>query len=155
MQGTEERLAYWPNGNVQSRMEARRNLQGEVIRDGRAVLFREDGALSARGQFVDDLEQGRWTWYDPEGRPRAYCDYVDGVGEYKDVFPDGRTLREGQVVGLRRVGHWREYYPSGRLKLEGGYVDDQQHGEWTAYTDEDPPRVNRARFDHGQLVERD
>ena len=155
VQDSETRQSFWPNGRVRSQIEAHRDLQGKLVREGRAELYHEDGSPSARGAFEDDRESGRWTWYDPSGRVTAICDYVDGEGHYRDLFPDGRTLREGQLVGQARNGHWREYYPSGRVKLEGGYLDDVQHGVWTAYTDEDPPRQQTVRFEHGEIVERD
>jgi antitoxin component YwqK of YwqJK toxin-antitoxin module len=153
VQDTEVRLSHWPNGRVRSQIEARRNLQGQIVREGRAEVFHEDGSISARGRFGDDLEQGRWMWYTPGGALTAVCDYEDGVGDYRDLLPDGRVLRRGTLNGDRRVGVWREYYPSGRIKLEGTYVDDQQHGEWRAYTDEDPPRGQRVRFERGVIVE--
>lgn len=154
VQGTEVRQSHWPNGKVRSQIEARRNLQGRMIRDGRAELFHEDGSVSARGNFGNDHEQGRWTWYTPDGRLTAVAEYVDGAGAYRDMLPDGRTLREGTLVGQAREGHWREYYPSGRVKLEGNYLNDVQHGRWNAYSDEDPPIRQTVRFEHGEIVER-
>lgn len=153
-QGTEVRQSHWPNGKVRSQIEAKRNLQGRMIREGRAELYHEDGSISARGNFADDAEQGRWTWFTPDGRMTAVADYVDGVGRYRDVLPDGRTLREGTLIGQAREGHWVEYYPSGRKKLEGGYLDDVQHGRWTAYSDADPPQTQSVDFEHGEIVER-
>ena len=94
-------------------------------------------------------------WFEPDGAIKAVCDYIDGVGQYRDVTPDGRVVREGKMVGTAREGHWKEYYPSGRLKLEGGYLDDRQHGRWTAYSDEDPPRSQTVLFEHGEIVERE
>ena len=132
VQGTEVRQSHWPNGNVRSQIEARRDLQGRMIRDGRAELYHEDGTPSARGNFEDDHEQGRWTWFSPEGRVVAICDYDDGVGLYRDLLPDGRVLREGTMVGI---------------------IEVLKHLLDTAYTDEDPPRSQSVRFEHGEIVE--
>ena len=155
VQDGETRLSQWPNGQVRSQIEARRNLQGRMEREGRAEVFHEDGTISARGEFGGDLEQGRWNWYSPDGTLSAICDYEDGVGCYRDVRPDGSVLREGTMRGNEREGLWREFYPSGRTKLAGRYLDNLQHGEWTAYTDEDPPRSQRVRFERGVMMEQD
>ena len=149
----EVRISHWPNGNRRSQIEARRTLQGDMVREGRVQLFAEDGSLAADGMFRDDLEHGRWVWYTPEGVLKGVCNYVAGKGPYRDLRPDGGILREGTLRGDVREGMWREYYPDGRVKLEGPYVDDQQHGSWTAYTDEDPPRSRTVRFERGVIVE--
>lgn len=153
VQEPELRASHWPNGNPRSKMEARVDLRGETIRDGRVQLFHEDGSLATEGRFEDDLEQGRWLWFTPEGVLQATCDYDRGVGHYRDLRPDGSVVREGTLVGDQREGLWREYYPSGRVKLEGRYLDGEQHGVWTAWSDEDPPRSRSVRFEHGEIVE--
>ena len=151
-QGTELRASYWPNGRPRSQIEAHRDLQGELIRDGRVQIFHEDGSLSAQGSFRDDLETGRWVWYTPEGVVTGICEYSAGVGHYRELTPDGRVLREGSLHGDDREGRWREYYPSGRVKLEGDYVNNRPHGDWTAWSDEDPPRSRTVRFEHGEIA---
>jgi antitoxin component YwqK of YwqJK toxin-antitoxin module len=155
VQDSQYRASHWPNGNPRSTMEARINLRGETIRDGRFQLFHENGALATEGRYKDDLEDGRWLRYTADGVLRAICDYEAGVGHFRALRPDGSVLREGKVVGETREGVWREYYPSGRLRLEGPYLDGEQHGVWTAYTDEDPPRSRTERFEHGEMVESD
>lgn len=152
VQGSELRATYYTNGNPESRMEAHRNLQGELIRDGRVQLYHEDGSLKASGRYRDDVEDGRWEWYSPEGQLNAICEYTAGLGQYRDLAPDGRVAREGNVEGAGRVGVWREYWPSGRIRLEGSYLDNVQHGTWTAFSDEEPPRTEQLTFDHGQIV---
>ena len=154
VQDAEVRLTHWPNGQLRSQIEARRNLQGRMIRDGEAHFFHEDGRPWGRGGFANDQEQGRWVWFDPDGEVSAVCEYIDGVGKYHALLPNGQVLREGKMIGTAREGQWREYYPSGRVKLEGGYLNDQQHGRWTAYTDQDPPVSETVRFEHGEIVER-
>ncbi len=152
MQDTELRASYWPNGKPRSQIEAHRNLQGELVRHGRVQLFHEDGTLSVRGRFQDDLEHGRWIWYTPDGVVKGICEYSAGIGHYRDLMPDGKLLREGSLHGDDREGHWVEYYPDGRVKLEGEYQSDQQHGDWTAWSDEDPQRSRTVRFEHGEMV---
>lgn len=147
------RASYWPNGNPRSKMEAHRNLQGNMVREGRVQLFHEDGVLSTQGMYRDDLEHGRWTWYTPDGKVKGTCEFSAGIGHYREQFPDGRLLREGTLHGDVREGLWREYYPSGRVKLEGHYLHDEQHGEWSAWSDEESPGSRTVRFEHGVMVE--
>ena len=155
VQDTELRASHWPNGKQRSLMEARVNLRGETVRDGRFQLFHENGSLATDGRYENDLEHGRWMRYSPDGELTAICEYEHGVGHYRMLRPDGSVLREGRVVGETREGLWREYHPSGRVKLEGEYVDGEQHGVWTAWSDEEPARSRSVRFDHGTIVERD
>lgn len=152
VQGSELRGAHYPNGNPRSRMEAHRNLQGDMVRHGRVQLFYEDGSLWTNGRYEDDLEQGRWQWYTPDGVLKAICDYDAGKGRYREVTPGGQVIREGVLHGDAREGIWREYWPSGRLKLQGRYLDDVQHGKWIASSDEDPPQTREVEFDHGVVV---
>ena len=43
----------------------------ESVRD-----VRDDGSLAAEGILVDGLQQGTWTYYWPNGKPKARGDYA-------------------------------------------------------------------------------
>ncbi len=150
--GTEARLSHWPNGKLQSAVECRRGPGGELLREGRALYYDENGHLSIEGHFAEDLRQGRWRWYRPDGSVRAEAQYDRDHGHFRQYRPNGQLELEGDYEGDRRVGEWVEYYPSGRVRLRGSYVDGRREGRWTAYTDADSPATREAWFHDDRQV---
>jgi antitoxin component YwqK of YwqJK toxin-antitoxin module len=85
---------------------------GKVIS---GVLYNK-GIRMAVG-ITDDQgwRQGKWTFYDTEGRVTA----------------------EGSYRNNQRTGIWKYFYSSGKLEQIGAYVKDQPDGEWIWYHEND------------------
>lgn len=71
--------------------------------------------------------------YDSTGRMIYKAEVVNGILRYKEFYPDGRLLTEGDLVNGKRKGEWITYGASG-LKLKSfTYVDDMLTGPQLTY----------------------
>jgi antitoxin component YwqK of YwqJK toxin-antitoxin module len=54
-------------------------------------------------------------------------------GKWKDLYPDGTTLAEGQYSDSRRTGVWKFYTASGKLEQTGSFNNGRPDGLWKWY----------------------
>ena len=76
--------------------------------------YYENGITKMEGSIADDVRNGEWTSYFPDGK-------VQSTGFYKD--------------GLR-IGQAKVYHENGHLWMDGYYVDDHKCGEWVFYDEQ-------------------
>jgi len=87
----------------------------EYSADGKVTnsyVYNDNGLLISEG-IVD--ESGRFN------------------GKWKDLYPDGTTLAEGQYSDNRRTGVWKFYTPSGKLEQTGSFNNGRPDGLWKWY----------------------
>lgn len=67
-----------------------------------------DRYITQQGEYVDGLEQGKWTDYFPDGRIMGYRNYINGKLEGEIVFFNykGRRMLVGHYKDGLRVGTW-------------------------------------------------
>jgi antitoxin component YwqK of YwqJK toxin-antitoxin module len=51
-------------------------------------------------------------------------------GKWKDLYPDGKVLAEGQYTDNRRSGLWKFYNNAGKIEQTGNYNNGRPHGLW-------------------------
>lgn len=95
---------------------------------GEATLLYADGTVAERGQHERGQRVGRWTIFDPDGRPRVESTYA----------PD-------DVVTERVFG------PTGHVSAQWSHQHGQRHGTWTEH-DDDGNVVRRELYEHGALA---
>lgn len=149
----EIRYTHWPNGRTRSAIRVERNSSGTLDRHGSSLLYDEQGRVKVRGQFREDMREGRWTWFRPDGSVDAICDYSGDRGPYRAFHPDGSVKTVGAYDGDSPAGTWTEYFPSGRVRLRGDYVNGKREGEWVAFSDSDPPQSMTVRYRNGERIE--
>jgi len=54
-------------------------------------------------------------------------------GKWKDLYPDGITLAEGQYSDSRRTGVWKFYTAAGKLEQTGSFNNGRPDGLWKWY----------------------
>ena len=87
----------------------------EYSADGKVTnsyVYNDNGLLISEG-IVD--ESGRFN------------------GKWKDLYPDGTTLAEGQYSDNRRTGVWKFYTASGKLEQTGSFNNGRPDGLWKSY----------------------
>ena len=87
----------------------------EYSADGKVTnsyVYNDNGLLISEG-IVD--ESGRFN------------------GKWKDLYPDGTTLAEGQYSDNRRTGVWKFYTASGKLEQTGSFNNGRPDGLWKWY----------------------
>lgn len=89
----------------------------------REVDYYESGALMMEGPIADDVRNGEWTAYFPDGK-------VQSIGVFKDGLSEGKS----QI-----------FHENGNLWMDGSYKKDQKCGEWVFY-DEQGYEMNRVNY---------
>jgi len=85
------------------------NADGKVTN---AYVYNDNGLLLSEG-IVD--EAGKFN------------------GKWKDLYPDGSSLAEGQYSDNRRTGIWKFYTPSGKMEQTGSFNNGRPDGLWKWY----------------------
>ena len=82
------------------------------LQQGDWTYENDSGGVRARGRYVDDVQDGPWTYW-----------YANGNKEYEGTFRDG--LREGL---------WRYYHTNASQRAQGHFVRGREQGEWTFWS---------------------
>ena len=148
------RQGYWikryPNGNKQYEGwfrddmpvgTFRRYYETDTLRsvmkhnsDGKtadAVIYHPNGLVASKGLFVNQLKEGKWSFYSANLR-----DYL--------------MMEENYILNVKQ-GVSTKYYPSGALLEKINYRDDLKHGDWMQYYP-DGVVCLKARYEKGVLI---
>jgi uncharacterized protein len=108
----------------------------------------QDGKLIYSGPYRNKIPVGIHRDYGKDGKVTNGYVYNDnglkiseGIvdeagnrnGKWKDLFPDGTTLAEGQFNDNRRSGVWKFYNVSGKVEQTGAYNNGRPDGIWKWY----------------------
>ena len=115
---TEKVINTYDNGQPAKVYQYDQN--GQCVRE---VDYYDSGAIWIEGPVKNDLRNGEWTSYFPDGK-------VQSTGVYKD--------------GLR-IGKAQIFHENGRLWMDGYYKDDERCGEWVFY-DEQGYEIERRDY---------
>jgi len=128
----------WPNGNPQSRIEGKKDEDGEFIRHGVSTVWYENGQKKSEQHFVDDVPHGpRLTWY-IDGRQWTEGHYVDGLedGVWRAWMPDGTPQTEWTMQRGVWHGVYTEWHPNGKKRMEVEFVKGKRQGPMTMWDDQ-------------------
>ena len=124
----------------------------------KAILYREDGTESHRGQYRTVLVDGAWTqhkagaWeaFDAQGRTRLkehyQADLLDGPS--RAFHPNGNLLEEGQYLKGDKTGLWKTYNRAGELRSEELWREGERHGVSKVMQDNGQP-LSLGEFERG------
>jgi len=99
--------------------------------------WEKEGTLESEILYMDDLREGSYLSYWPDGVKRIDGYFVAGVGEFLWTFYhlNGQmSLQESYHQGVP-VGPSTAWWPDGSKKWEGAYLEGKKVGIWT-YWDE-------------------
>src|SRR5690606_2446287 len=71
--------------------------------------------LKIKGNIRNDIRQGRWEFYYPDGTLEGECHYENGRGTYKGYYATGALQTTGEMEQERKVGTWEIYERDGKL----------------------------------------
>ena len=100
------------------------------------------GTIIRQGNFTNDLEAGKWTWWQPTGEKLSECTYKAGkiVGKKISWFNGKPAVEETYNVAGELVQSisWHQSEKSEQQKMakRGTFKDGKKHGKWT-YWNED------------------
>ena len=134
----EVRETKWPNGNPQSRIEGKKDADGEFVRHGVSTVWYENGQKKSEQHFVDDVPHGpRLTWY-IDGRKWTEGQYVDGLedGTWRTWMSDGTPQSEWTMQRGVWHGMYMEWHPNGKKRMEVEFVRGMRQGPMTNWDDQ-------------------
>lgn len=115
---THQKLFY-PNGQLKEAL-----FYKDGLRDGKAVLYDEQGRIVGQGTYAKDCEEGLWQYY-WAGVLAEEINFCQGrrEGAYKEYSVSGKLCVEGQYTNKLREGVWKYYTETGELSQEIIYKD--------------------------------
>ncbi len=114
-----------------------------------------EGKLIYSGPFRNNVPVGVHRDYGKDGKvTNAYIYNDNGLllsegivdeagnynGKWKDLYPDGKTMAEGQYNENRRTGAWKFYNLAGKIEQTGSFNAGRPDGIWKWY------------YENGQLL---
>jgi hypothetical protein len=101
------------------------------IKDGKSLSIVYRSQDLNIGNFVDNLEDGKWIKIDTSGKVRSLYYYIKGKleGQSKDFFKNGAIEKKGHYMNGKKVGNWQTYYANGKIKEEEMFIDGLSDGE--------------------------
>ncbi len=73
--------------------------------------FNVNGSLLLEGPIIDDVREGQWISYYPDGKVWSKTTFKDGIN-------DGESI---------------SYYSNGRVRYSGFYKEGKKTGEWQTF----------------------
>jgi antitoxin component YwqK of YwqJK toxin-antitoxin module/peroxiredoxin len=106
---------------------------------------------AAEGPLEDDLQQGEWSFWHPNGQLEARGGYVSDErdGPWTHWYEDGTLRMRGEYRGERQEGLWEFWHPNGQPSCRGEYRVGREQGEWTFWHTNGAVR-QRGCFDAGR-----
>jgi len=121
------------------------DINGEEIssykRKGNTLKFKNltvNGLLSSEGQFVNDLREGEWKFYDSYGDLSSIAYFKEGLqtGEEKNYRANKMLASIVNYKEGMKNGIYIDYYPNGIMQSQSNYKDDVLEGRFLSYNQE-------------------
>ena len=95
--------------------------------------FHANGQPMAIGNYLGQLKDSTWNYFDMEGRPQSVEHYHNGVltGDRIVYYDNGGVAERCTFVDGERQGDWKQYFPGGTVKAQATYVKDEPEGTMT------------------------
>lgn len=135
------------------------------IKTGKWILYHKGtGEKLAEGQYVDDKQQGFWTYYHKNGAKslEGNFDKDQKTGEWIAYYPEGPVMWKANYVIKEKTesgftmtigtieGTKTWFYPSGRIWKEEQFTNGEQTGRSQEYYENGNPKII-AWYKAGQL----
>jgi uncharacterized protein len=121
---------FYPDGSIRKEMTYE---NGEA--DGTSVEYDEQGNIVAKGDFVDDLKEGKWVYrYGDVVEDVVYFEgEPNGLWTKKDLIT-GQLLFEGTYAAGQENGKFVWYHENGIIYRRGSFVMGVREGIWETFT---------------------
>jgi len=96
-------------------------------KEGYWEKYYDNGQLSMKGSYKDDLKDGIWEWYYSNGNLMYKGPYKNDLREdiWEWYWTNGKLEEKGSFKDDLKDGIWEEYDISGNLVFKGLYKDDE------------------------------
>lgn len=103
------------------------------LRNGIMTEYTDSGTVIARGEYVDDLEEGPWYYHDGDIVMQGSYKSGSRDGEWKYTYDSGNPCFVGKFTDDFPDGKHIFYWSNGKIKDEGYYIMGKKEGEWFKY----------------------
>ena len=118
------------------------------------VEYDADGKIITQGEFIEGKKDGLWIYNAGDSKEEGkYSDDMQN-GIWKSYYPDGSLSFEGKFVDDLPNGKHAWYWETGKTKEEGEYVMGRKSGDWKKY-DEQGLLIIEISFRGGREVKYD
>lgn len=111
------------------------------------------GNVIVTGSYLNGAEDGEWTWYHDNGKPRIKRNYVNGDyhGKATDYHENGTLDNDYLYEHGEATGTWLSYHENGTLYTSSEYRYNQYHGRKEFYSWNGKLQMVRF-YDEGRLI---
>ncbi|MGQ1787163.1 toxin-antitoxin system YwqK family antitoxin [Saccharicrinis sp. GN24d3] len=117
---------------------------------GKAILYSENGKISAKGFYQGTQKDSLWQFFSPEGVLYTKESYKEGLknGITTHFFKKGNVAEEVEWKDDVKDGIWKKYHENGQLKMTSSHKDGKIEGEYIVFYPDGKPEV-QGKFEHG------
>ncbi len=137
-------IRYYLNGNKKIEIDYDENQYGP------AILYAENGKMTAKGFYKGTKKDSLWQFFSPEGILYTNELYKDGLknGMTTHFFKKGNVAEEvGWKDGVKE-GIWKKYHENGRLKMTSSHKKGKIDGEYVVFYPDGKLEV-QGKFENG------
>lgn len=96
----------------------------------------ENGVLVYEGQFENDVPQGTFKYFFPDGKLKSVSEFLKGVSKVKvtTYHPNGKTASEGIFIDQLKDGKWQYFSEKGVSLSVENYKMGKKNGDFITYS---------------------
>jgi uncharacterized protein len=130
-----QRLGAWKYFYKNGQMEETGTFLKNETPDGEWMWYYENGNKLLEETYINGLRYGIMTEYSDSGTVVAKGEYVEDLEEGPWYYHEGDIVIEGSYKSGGRDGVWKYTYDNGNQYFIGSYLDDNPDGKHTYYWD--------------------
>lgn len=130
----------YPNGQLSTLSDFRKDRDGNRILHGRYLGWYEDGQQRIEGEYLDGAQHGRWRAWHPNGQLWQDCHYDRGVPAQVTIMWDRNGAKTWEIDYRKRREDptYIAWHPNGGRKWVGvgKFIKGQWVGKGTWYDEQ-------------------
>ena len=116
-----------------------------------------NGQHHSKGNVINGLGDGKWTWWYESGMNRQETIYKDGKKDGKQTAwykKNGQINHEGSFKDGKKDGNWTYWKENGQIRSELNWKDGKKDGNWT-YWKENGQIRSESNWKDGECISGD
>jgi antitoxin component YwqK of YwqJK toxin-antitoxin module len=115
-------------------------------RKARATIYHQNGYLSSKGTYVDQLKEGKWQFFSEiiNGYLISEENYSKNRrnGPSYKFYPDSSIAERLSYINDIKQGEWIQYYSTGAVHLKTNYLDGKINGRFEVWFENGAPEYS-------------
>jgi antitoxin component YwqK of YwqJK toxin-antitoxin module len=106
-------------------------------REARATLYHTNGLIASRGQYVNQLKEGKWKFFSSNIKGYLICEEEYRANKRNGIslkyYPDSTIAEKVTYIDDLRNGEWIQYFRDGTICLKANYVNGKLQGSFSVF----------------------